>query len=214
MHVFVADIHIRPGIIDDSYRFITWLNTIKDNASHVYILGDLFDYWYTGVESRVDDVLMALESPRISVLRGNRDFLMTSTAMHSIHFIQKEEHQIELFSNSILLAHGHTLTDDDRGFRFLHRYGWPILTAVDKCMPAGIKDLLARFLVRSSLTIRPLHAGINENIAQIRGVETVICGHLHKAFMSHSLIVLPAFFDTQQWLVWDETGPRFDGLNI
>ena len=213
MHVFIADIHIRPGIRDDSDRFISWLSTIEKKASNIYILGDLFDYWYTGIESRVPDVIKALESPRIHLLPGNRDFLMRNMAMHSIDLIRDEEHHIELLRKRILLAHGHTLTEDDRGFRLLHRYGWPILVGLDKWMPAGIKDFVARFLVKSSLSIRPPHAGINENIAQIRGVQTVICGHLHRPFMSPGLIVLPAFFDTGQWLVWDKNGPRFDGLN-
>ncbi|MBN2297143.1 MAG: metallophosphoesterase family protein [Deltaproteobacteria bacterium] len=197
---------------DDSHRLVSWLRDIQERASHIYILGDLFDYWYTGVEPRVQDILKALESPRISVLTGNRDFLMKNITMHSIHFIPDEEHQIELFGKRILLAHGHTLTDNDRGFRILHRYGWPVLRVLDRRMPAGIKDRLARFLVKSSLSIRPPHAGINEDIAQIRGVETVICGHLHRAFMSTGLIVLPAFFDTGQWLAWDKNGPRLEGL--
>lgn len=212
MHVFVSDIHIRPGRTEDSYRLISWLNAVQEKASHLYILGDLFDYWYTGMESRVADVLAALDCQWISILPGNRDFLMRKISGFSIDLIRDEEHQIELFSKKVLLAHGHTLTDDDRGFRALHRFGWPVLRVLDRCMPAGIKDNLARFLVKSSASIRPPHAAIREDIAEIRGVETVICGHLHKAFMSPGLIVLPAFFDTHQWLVWDNNGLRFEGL--
>ena len=209
MHIFVADIHLRPGMGDDALRFVSWLNRIKETASHIYILGDLFDYFYTGLEPRIQDVLTALKSPQIHLLAGNRDFLLKSMDMNAINLIRAEEQIISLYGNDVLIAHGHTLTHADRGFKLLHRYGWPVLARADKCLPAGLKDSLARFLVKSSAAIRPPNTSIDINIAQRRGVQTVICGHLHRAIMQKELIVLPAFFDTGGWLIWDKDGPRF-----
>lgn len=213
MHVFVADIHIRPGITSDSRRFISWLTAIKDQASDIYILGDLFDYWYTGLESRTEDVLDALRSPRVHLMTGNRDFLLKNTGINTINIIQAEEQIITLFDKEILIAHGHTLTNADTGFKILHRYGWPVLSCIDKYLPAGIKDTFARFLVKSSAVIRTPNTRIDEDIAWRRGVHTVVCGHLHNAQMNRGLIVLPAFFDTGRWLAWDADGPRFVAMN-
>ena len=209
MHIFVADIHLRPGMGDDALRFVSWLTQIKKTASQIYILGDLFDYFYTGLEPRIQNVLTALQSPQVHLLAGNRDFLLKNMGMNTIDLIQAEEQIISLYNNEVLIAHGHTLTDADRGFRLLHRYGWPVLSCADKWLPAGLKDKCARFLVKSSAAIRPPHTRIDKDIAQRRGVQTVICGHLHRAAMSRELIVLPAFFDTGGWLIWDSHGPRF-----
>jgi UDP-2,3-diacylglucosamine hydrolase len=194
---------------DDALRFVSWLNQIKKTASHIYILGDLFDYFYTGLEPRIQDVLTALQSPQIHLLAGNRDFLLKNMDMNAINLIRAEEQIISLYGKKVLIAHGHTLTDADRGFKFLHRYGWPVLVGADKWLPAGLKDRCARFLVKSSAAIRPPHTRIDRDIAYRRRVDTVICGHLHRAAISEDLIVLPAFFDTGRWLIWDTHGPRF-----
>ncbi len=214
VHIFVADIHLRPGMGDDALRFVSWLEQMKETASHIYILGDLFDYFYTGLEPRIQYILSALQSPRIHLIVGNRDFLLKNMGRSSINLIRFEEQIISLYGRNVLIAHGHTLTDADRGFRLLHRYGWPVLARADRWLPAGFKDRCARFLVKSSAAIRPPHASIDMGIAQSKGVHTVICGHLHRAAMSDQLIVLPAFFDTGNWLIWDAHGPRFADPSI
>jgi UDP-2,3-diacylglucosamine pyrophosphatase LpxH len=86
-----------------------------------------------------------------------------------------------------------------------------MLKFLDRRLRGGAKKYLARFLVRSSAAVRTPRAVIDADISRRRGVDTVICGHLHRMFMSRDLIVLPAFFDTGQWLVWDEDGPRIAG---
>lgn len=209
MHVFVADIHIRPGISYDAQRFITWLTAIKDQASKIFILGDLFDYWYTGLESRTFDVLEALDSPKIRIMTGNRDFLLKNAHIKNIHLIQAEEQVISLYGKNVLIAHGHTLTNADTGFKILHRYGWPALASIDRYLPVVFKDIFARFLVKSSSNIRLSNTFIARDIASKHGVDTVICGHLHNEQMYPGLIVLPAFFDTGRWLAWNTNGPRF-----
>jgi len=107
----------------------------------------------------------------------------------------------------VLLAHGHTLTDEDTGFRFLHHYGWPVFERIDRMLPAPLKDRLAKALVKSSAVIRPVATDIRQDIARIKGVDLVICGHLHRYVEQEGLIVLPAFFDTGAWLAWDASGP-------
>jgi UDP-2,3-diacylglucosamine pyrophosphatase LpxH len=208
VHAFIADIHLRPDAGKDAHRFISWISSVRAHAKAVYILGDLFDYWYTGLENRFQEVLDALNSPTIHLLTGNRDFLLRNTQLSDLQILPAEEIRIQVGNARLLLAHGHTLTQADLGFRLLHSFGWPALKVLDRVLPLDLKHHLAHFLVKSSATIRPSSLTIREGIEADKGVETVICGHLHRYIERPGLIVLPAFFDSGQWLSWDDSGPR------
>ncbi len=189
-------------------RFASWLSRARQEADAVYILGDIFDYWYTGLERRCPVVMEALRSPKVHVMPGNRDFLLRDSRLQGIDVIMPEELVLCVGGTRVLIAHGHTLTTADTGFRLLHRYGWPLLRLIDAWLPVSAKDRCARALVKSSAVVRPSSAAIRENIAAERGVDMVVCGHLHRHVEKDGLIVLPAFFDTGTWLVWDLSGPR------
>jgi UDP-2,3-diacylglucosamine pyrophosphatase LpxH len=208
VHAFIADIHLRPEAEKDISRFVSWLTDIKAEADAVYILGDLFDYWYTGLEERFREVLGALSSPGVHLLKGNRDFLLKNFLSPEIHIIPAEEFIIRINDTRVLIAHGHTLTQGDTGFRLLHRFGWPLIESLDRMLPLNFKDRLAQLLVDSSAAVRPSFASIREGIEAEKDVDLVICGHLHRYYTGPGLIVLPAFFDSGQWLAWDDSGPN------
>jgi UDP-2,3-diacylglucosamine pyrophosphatase LpxH len=207
VYAFIADIHLRPDAGKDAHRFISWISSVRAHAKAVYILGDLFDYWYTGLENRFQVVFDALNSPKIHLMTGNRDFLLRNTPLSNLQILPAEEIRIQVGNARLLLAHGHTLTQADLGFRLLHSFGWPALKVLDRVLPLDLKHHLARFLVKSSATIRPSSLTIREGIEANKGVETVICGHLHRYIERPGLIVLPAFFDSGQWLSWGDSGP-------
>lgn len=211
MLIFVADIHLRPGNAKDAEVFIHWLKDAEQQASDIYILGDLFDYWFTGARTEAGDVLASLASDRIHLIPGNRDFLLANDRTGKVHILNEEVVITSPTSTRLLLAHGHTLTRGDYGFKVLHTLGWPVLRLLDRCLRGDLKEHLARFLVRSSTAVRTPRAVIDSDISRRRGVDTTVCGHLHRGLMSSRLIVLPAFFDTGQWLVWDGSGPRITG---
>ena len=208
VHIFVADIHLRPNSEKEAERFISWLSNALQDADAIYILGDLFDYWYSGIEVLFQDVLEALRSPKVHLLPGNRDFLLNNSNLKGIDIIHAEETVITLYGSRILLAHGHTLTEADKGFKLLHRYGWPVLEHLDRLLPLSFKERCARSLVKSSAVIRPSSSQIRVGIEKEKGVDTVICGHLHRYITEPGLIVLPAFYDSGAWLKWDDAGPH------
>ncbi len=204
VHAFVADIHLRPRAAGETERFLAWVTGHASRADHVFILGDLFDYWYTGLEGSVGQVLDALRNTRTHVLTGNRDFLLGGSGIAGVDILRAEEVTITIGDMRVLLAHGHTLAVSDSRFRLLHHYGWPVLARVDRLLPAGIKDILARFFVRSSRAVRASSLEIPQGIARMRGVDMVICGHLHRHIERDDLIVVPPFCDTGSWMEWEE----------
>ncbi len=183
---------------------------MKEQESPIYILGDLFDYWFTGIEPVLADVLTALSSPRVFVIPGNRDFLLANSSAPGIRVLGEEEIVHAPSSRRVLLAHGHTLTEGDYKFKVLHALGWPVLRLLDRVLNGASKERIARLMVSSSAFVRAPRAAIDPSLASRRGVDTIICGHLHRAFLSERLIVLPPFFDTGQWLAWDERGYRIE----
>ncbi|MCD6570743.1 MAG: metallophosphoesterase, partial [Deltaproteobacteria bacterium] len=209
---FKADTHIRPHVEADKENFIYWMDHVSPYATKIYILGDLFEYWYTGIEKHVDNVIKALSHPDIHILPGNRDFLMRDYTHKNIDIITKEEIVFNIYGEKVLIAHGHTLTVGNPGFKLLHRFGWPVLRLSDKFLPATIKDKCATSMVNSSAAIRPPSSSIPRDIALRRGVDKVVCAHLHRGIMTDRLIILPAFMDDGAWMEWDEYGPRFRRL--
>lgn len=47
---FISDLHLGATYLSDSHayerRVVRWLESIKDNAKALYMLGDILDYWY------------------------------------------------------------------------------------------------------------------------------------------------------------------------
>jgi UDP-2,3-diacylglucosamine pyrophosphatase LpxH len=212
MHIFVADLHLRPGNKADEELFIDWLDRFGATASKIFILGDLFEYWYSGIEPKVSNILDAIRLKGANILAGNRDFLMTSSDKVP-GFIRQEELKISLYGKDYLLAHGHSLTTHDLGFGILHSFGWPLLRFLDIHLKTESKDKIASMMIKASSAIRPLSSEIKPGICAQKGVDTVICGHLHRGIMREDLIVLPAFADQRAWLEIDERGRRFMKLS-
>lgn len=210
MHAFIADVHMRPLSPHDRRRFLGCLEDVKARAEKIYILGDLFEYWYTGLETEIRDVVAALTDPGIHIMRGNRDFLLSPPFPG---LIEGEELRLELHGRRILVSHGHMLTQGDIGFKCLHALGWPLLRMLDKHMKPEFKRSLAEYLVRSSAVIRPPHGSISRDVARAKGVDTVICGHLHRGFISPELMVVPAFADQAVFLGLDRQGAAFYRLD-
>ncbi len=210
MVVFIADVHIRPDHPDDSAKFLQWLKYMEREAHCIYILGDLFNYWFSGMEDQQMDIIQALKNEKVRIIPGNRDFLMANMHEPGLTVLDEEVVISSPSSETILLAHGHTLTKGDYGFKALHALGWPLLRALDRLLPGYLKSRFAPLLVRSSAVIRAPHVAIHTDIARRKGVDRVICGHLHRMYMSGNLIVLPPFYDTGKWVAWDGKGIRVE----
>ncbi len=208
MYAFVADVHIRPGFVQDEDDFLLWLEAMLSRADAVFILGDLFDYWYTGMERDHQGMMNALSSPKVYLFPGNRDFLLGNHPSARINVFSEEQVQ-RIYGEDVLICHGHTLTVRDPGFKILHCFGWPVIAFLDRVLPEKVKQAISRFLVRSSAQVRAPSVSIQLDTASRRGVDRVVCGHLHRGIMKDGLIVLPSFLDEGAWLEWDEYGPVF-----
>ena len=130
---FISDLHLdakRPQMVQ---AFMQFLGTVPGQASSLYILGDLFEYWIG--DDIVDSPAGQLVKPLLAGLKqvsdagvklyfthGNRDFLVGGrfTEMTGCELLP-EKHIIDLDGVPTLLMHGDTLCTDDVEYQELRK---------------------------------------------------------------------------------------------
>jgi len=203
--VFAADIHLDDHDPGTARWFLEALAHASSDATHVFLLGDLFEYWVgddqpgATVEAAVG-LLHALASGgvQVFVMRGNRDFLLDQgTPAHAgVAFSDRtgalmlaDPTLVELFGTPTLLLHGDSLCTADAAyqeFRALSRgRQWQ-----EEFLRHSLAERIehARALrarsERSKADKRPEWMDVVEQAvletAQAHGVGTMIHGHTHR----------------------------------
>ena len=110
----LSDIHLGSWAIEHrrthERRVVTFLDKIKDEAAAVYLLGDVFDFWYEhryvvpkgytrflGKLSELTD-----RGVEVHFFTGNHDYLEKECGV----IIHREPCLVELYGNEVFLAHG------------------------------------------------------------------------------------------------------------
>ncbi len=133
-YYFVSDLHF--GLLsheeekERELKFVEFLYSIQDSAKELYILGDLFDYWfeykkvmqkgYFRTFTALNDLVRS--GTKIHYLIGNHDF------MHR-DFFEKEvgvqlyqgDINTEIDNKNFYLAHGDGLVKNDYGYLILKK---------------------------------------------------------------------------------------------
>lgn len=129
---FLSDAHLGSRAIPhgrtQERRLVNFLDSIKDRASAVYLLGDMFDFWYEfrlvvpkgytrflGKLSELTD-----KGVEVHFFIGNHDIwcgdYLEKECGVTIH---REPLTCEIYGKEFYLAHGDGLGDHDRKFKFL-----------------------------------------------------------------------------------------------
>ncbi len=135
---FISDIHLKFVKDEEEeikqQKLIEFLLSIKDDAKELYIIGDLFDFWfewYSVIPKYWFNIffhfkILIKNGVKISFLTGNHDFYFNSYLEDEIGFIcydEKTEFEIDTDSGikSFFIAHGDGYAKKDRGYRFLKK---------------------------------------------------------------------------------------------
>lgn len=124
--LFISDLHLcanRPHI---TVAFLDFLQKTAINASSLYILGDLFEYW-AGDDDIADAhtqsiilALSALSSAGVAVyfMHGNRDLLITESFCNEAKItLLQDPTMVNLYGKHVLLSHGDALCTDDIAYQ-------------------------------------------------------------------------------------------------
>ncbi len=198
---FISDAHLGAdsGQIEREKqdRLIRFLKSIQPQASHLYILGDLFDFWfeykelipkhYSGVISQLSELRQS--GLKIVYLCGNHDFWLGSFLPEQIGIpVIRDKLEVARDGKKLYLSHGDGLAKSDRGYRVLkkilrNRFNiW-----LYRQLPPDFAVPFARFVSgasrkhtagRETKFLEEYRQFASEKLSQ--GFDMVILGHTHQ----------------------------------
>ncbi|MBE6218355.1 MAG: UDP-2,3-diacylglucosamine diphosphatase [Bacteroidales bacterium] len=127
---FVSDVHLGLQVADPAdreRRFVDFLHSIREDASSVYLLGDIWDFWYEYKHVvpkgyvRVFAALTELMDRGVNVyfFQGNHD-VWTYSYFEELGMKKLvQPHVVEIAGRRFCLGHGDGLGPVPSGYRFL-----------------------------------------------------------------------------------------------
>ncbi|MGO4921425.1 UDP-2,3-diacylglucosamine diphosphatase [Maribacter spongiicola] len=127
---FASDNHLGAPTMEESrvreLKFIRWLDTIKSDAGVIFLMGDLFDFWFeykTVIPkgfTRTLGKLAELSDAGIQIhyFVGNHDLWMNGYFEEELNIpVYHKPQQYSINGASFFIGHGDGLGPDDKGFK-------------------------------------------------------------------------------------------------
>ena len=131
---FLSDFHLGAPNFSDSLlrekKIVAFLDSIKNNATEVFILGDMFDFWFEYKNTvpkgftRILGKLAELTDSGIVIhfFVGNHDMWMKDYFKTELNIkVYFEPIITERFGKKLYIAHGDGLGPGDKGYKFLKK---------------------------------------------------------------------------------------------
>jgi UDP-2,3-diacylglucosamine hydrolase len=200
---FVSDVHLYYGGAEYMERFLRFLEFAGRTARALYIHGDLFDFYVGPRQGRLAfyaplfERLERLASAGIpvTVLHGNRDFLMGRRFARSGVRVVPDELRLEEQGLRIHLSHGDQFCIHDHSYQFWARSvlraaparfvvrNAPVWSAI--WIARRYRKVSQRKMAREHRTgkdrLTPVLDGVRQFLQREPGLDALICGHIHLA---------------------------------
>ncbi|GHT03323.1 UDP-2,3-diacylglucosamine hydrolase [Bacteroidia bacterium] len=131
---FASDVHLGSSLFEPALaverRFVRWLDSIKSDAEAIYLLGDIFDFWFEYKKvvprgfTRFLGKLGELHDQGIEIhyFTGNHDIWLTDyLANETGAIIHRTPLTTTIRGKQFYLAHGDGLGDESPSFQLLRR---------------------------------------------------------------------------------------------
>lgn len=198
---FISDAHL--SCTSDSHhdqnrlKMLSFLKSIQDKATHLYIVGDFFDFWFEykyTIPKGHFEFLQRLKNLRdsgieIHFLAGNHDFALgTFFDNHLDIKTWQEEYTFELSAKKFYLFHGDGIAKEDTGYRIIRRIlRNPFNQRIFRWLHPDLGIPLARFVSGSSRKYTNQKNDIRDESDYIefaeqkfeQGFDYVLMGHRH-----------------------------------
>ena len=157
---FASDNHLGAPTRADSLprekKFVSWLDEIKDDAHVVFLLGDLFDFWYEYKRvipkgfTRTLGKLAELSDSGIKIhyFVGNHDLWMDGYFEEELNIpVYHKPKTFEFNGKSFLIGHGDGLGPGDKGYKRMKKvFTNPIAKWLFRWLHPDIGIKLAHYL--------------------------------------------------------------------
>jgi UDP-2,3-diacylglucosamine hydrolase len=195
--IIFADAHASADDAAGASRLLSFLSAECARAKRVFILGDLFDFWFGPRQARYapySAVLSAIHAlsrggTEVSFFHGNRDFYVDERLAREYGFRVIDDYSMESISGRrVLLCHGDMLCSNDVRYHRMRRLvRRPLTRRVAMALPAGTGEFVARafrwYSRHATAAKSPWVLGINDDAVIehfAKGADTIVCGHVHQ----------------------------------
>jgi UDP-2,3-diacylglucosamine hydrolase len=131
---FASDFHFgipdRDSSVVREKLFVKWLDEVKQDASEIYLMGDLFDFWFEyktvvpkGYVRLLGKLTELIESGiRIHLFKGNHDMWAFDYLPKEVGIQIHRDPEVVKFGDKVFyLAHGDGLGPGDHGYKFIKK---------------------------------------------------------------------------------------------
>lgn len=239
MILFISDLHLSPRSPGATCLFLQFLAGRARQATELFILGDLFEAWIG--DDDIDspehaEIVVALRAAseagvRISLLHGNRDFLLGPgfAAAAGVTLIS-DPYILSTAEWQFVLSHGDALCLDDTAYMaFRAQVRNPEWQAALLAKPLAERRAIAAHMREVSEASQrgkdnpytDLDAGATDDFLRQHGYATFIHGHTHQPATHDHIVdgihverwVLADWHETQgECLVWDGEALRREAI--
>jgi len=203
---FISDLHF--GTMSETLekkkleKLFSFLSHINHQDNILYIVGDLFDYWFEYKHFILKKHFKLLykfhelirNGVEIHFLPGNHDYWTRSFLNDEVGIkVHKEEIKVELQNKLFYLFHGDGIASYDRGYRLLKKIiRNPVNIFLYSLIHPDLGASIADFASRTSREYTTdKHNAINDKNECIKfaekyhqqGFDCVILGHTHRPFI-------------------------------
>ncbi len=229
---FASDFHLglqgtTPSIARER-RIVAWLRSIGPSAGALYLLGDVFDFWYEyrGVVPKgfVRFLGMLAEFTDagipVHIFTGNHDvwmfdYLETEIGVH----VHRRAETVQLLGHTFYLCHGDGLGPSGTGYKLLRAafHSYPLQRIFATLHPSFAMWLGHTWSHKSRYGKQLTHAfrGEREPVVQFATaqeqktpIDCFVMGHLHMALihalpLGGQLVVLGDWITNDTYATWD-----------
>lgn len=131
---FASDFHFgipdRKGSLEREDRFTHWLESVRKDASEIYLMGDLFDFWFEyktviprGYVRLLGKLAEITDSGiKVHLFRGNHDMWAFDYLNTELNIEIHRDPEFKEFEGKVFyLAHGDGLGPGDHGYKFIKK---------------------------------------------------------------------------------------------
>jgi len=196
---FVSDAHLgfadRKTENEREKRLIAFFQFVQKKGDSLYIVGDLFDFWFeyqSVIPRRYFDILLSLKNLvnggiKVGYITGNHDFWMDSFFENQLHIpVYRTPIEIKIHEKRLYIAHGDGLAKKDVAYRMLKKFlQHPLNILLYRIVHPDIGFALAGFFSRLSRNHREIKNRDAEYIAFAKsrfteGYDAVVLAHTHR----------------------------------